>query len=63
MSSMCHVCLARHPGWVSTAIVMIIAITFYAGLFRALGGFSDAAAALRRWGERSWTIPNHNIAP
>ena len=56
-------CLAVHPVWVSTAIVVIIGITLYAGVLRVLGGFGGAAAALRRWGERSWTIPNHNIAP
>jgi hypothetical protein len=65
---------AFHPGWVSTAIVVIVAITLYAGVFRVLGGFGGAAAALRRWGERSSTVqsastsstlshPNHNIAP
>ena len=53
---MCHVCLARHPGWVSTAIVVIIGITLYAGVFRVLGGFGGVAAALTRWGERSSTV-------
>jgi hypothetical protein len=58
----------------STAIVVVVAITLYAGVFRLLGGFGGAAAALRRWGERSSTVRsastsstlshlNHNTAP
>ena len=60
---MCRYRLALHPGCMSTAIVVIVAITLNAGVFRVLGGFGGAAAALRRWGERSSTILNHSIAP
>jgi hypothetical protein len=54
-------CLARHAGWVGTAILVIVAIALYCGLFRAVGGFGAAAAALRRWGEISSTT--HARAP
>jgi hypothetical protein len=46
-------CVALHAGWVSTAVVVIVAIALAAGLFRVIGGFGAAAAALRRWGEVS----------